>query len=281
MYSEVVRRQLEQIGFFEAEQVDYNTISCSMNVAERVIATDVVCIVAMGGGKVLDVCKYAAYITKTPLLSIPPTAANDGIVSFIAVLKRRDDRPRSIGCSIPSMVLIDLDIILASPSHLIRAGIDDTISNYMALKDWRIACQRGKDKMNEYSYLISQSALDVLLHSQFKSISPEFIRVLVNSVILSDIAKDLAGSSRPVSESEHLFSHALDYYSPRKNSYGIQVALGTIAILRLSGQDASDVLQYLQQFDVDINPAHLDIEEDVLYTVCSMQLKCVRIATRC
>lgn len=46
-----------------------------MDIAERCIMTDVNCIVGLGGGKVLDVCKYAAYISKTPFLSIPTTVA--------------------------------------------------------------------------------------------------------------------------------------------------------------------------------------------------------------
>ena len=263
LYGEIVRPQIESVGRIKQEIVDNNTISYSMNVAERVIASEVKCIVSMGGGKVLDVCKYAAYIAKTPLLSIPTTAANDGLASPIAVLKRQDDKPKSLGCAMPSMILIDLDVIVAGPKQLIKAGIGDTISNYMALQDWKLACDRGMDTMNEYAFLISQCALDALMKSQYQSISSDFIRVLVNSLVISGIAMDLSGNSRPVSGSEHLFSHALDYYCPQKNLHGIQVALGTVAVLKLIGQDYSQVLNYLRQFEVDINPAHLGIEEDI------------------
>lgn len=263
LYGDIVRPQIESVGCIEQEIVDNNTIAYSMNVAERVITTEVNCIVGMGGGKVLDVCKYAAYIAKTALLSIPTTATNDGLASPVAVLKCQDDRPKSLGCAIPSMVLVDLDVIAAGPKQLIKAGIGDTISNYMALQDWKLACDRGQDTMNEYAFLISQCALDSLMKSQYSSINSDFIRVLVNSLVISGIAMDLTGNSRPVSGSEHLFSHALDYYCPQKNLHGIQVALGTIAVLKLIGRDYSQVLSYLQQFEVDINPVHLGIEEDV------------------
>ena len=94
LYGKTVKEQISELGVIKEESVDYNTISYAMSVAERVIATDVDCIVGMGGGKVLDVCKYASYISKKPLLSIPTTMANDGIASPIAVLKRKDNKPK-------------------------------------------------------------------------------------------------------------------------------------------------------------------------------------------
>ena len=211
LYGNVVRSQIEQIGYLKEEIVDCNTISYAMSVAERVIATDIDCIVGVGGGKVLDVCKYAAYISKTVYLSIPTTAANDGLASPIAVLKRKDGKPKSLGCAMASMILVDTDIISSGPQRLIKAGIGDTISNYMALKDWDFAVAQGKDVMNGYAYLMSQTSLDVLMKTQYDYICPEFVEVLVKSLVLSGIAMDFAGSSRPVSGSEHLFSHALDY----------------------------------------------------------------------
>ena len=60
LYGSTVKSQLEQIGRLKTETVDHNTISYSMSVAERVIATDIDCIIGLGGGKVLDVCKYAS-----------------------------------------------------------------------------------------------------------------------------------------------------------------------------------------------------------------------------
>ncbi|MCD7790696.1 MAG: iron-containing alcohol dehydrogenase family protein [Bacteroides thetaiotaomicron] len=262
LYGNIVRPQIEKVGKLKEESVDYNTIAFSMLVAERVIATDIDCIVGMGGGKVLDVCKYAAYISKTPFLSIPTTMANDGIASPIAVLKRKDKKPKSLGCAVPAMLILDTEIVMSSPIQLIKAGIGDTISNYMALLDWEFACSRGKDEMNGYAYLMSKTSLDCLMKTQYSSICPEFIDVLANSLVISGIAMDFAGSSRPVSGSEHLFSHALDYYSEKKNLHGLQVALGTIAVLKILGRNSNDVVQYLKKFEVDVNPRTLEISEE-------------------
>ena len=132
----------------------------------------------------------------------------------------------------------------------------------MALLDWELACSKGKDEMNGYAYLMSQTSLDGLLKTQYDHVCPEFIEVLANSLVLSGIAMDYVGSSRPVSGSEHLFSHALDYYCEKPSLHGIQVALGTVAVLKLIGRDDSAVVDYLKRFEVDVNPAHLGIDED-------------------
>ena len=275
LYGKIVKKQISSVGRLKEETVDYNTISYAISIAERVIATDVNCIVGIGGGKVLDVCKYAAYISKVPYLSIPTTAANDGLASPIAVLKRQDDKPKSLGCAMASMILIDTNIIFNGPKQLIKAGIGDTISNYTALMDWELACKRNKDEMNGYAYLISQNALNVLMKTQYNSICPDFVSVLVNSLVLSGIAMDFAGSSRPVSGSEHLFSHALDYYSEVKNLHGIQVALGTVAVLKLLNFDYSEVLSYLNKFEVEINPQKLGINEDT-FVLCMQKATSMR-----
>ena len=262
LYGSIIRPQIEAVARIKEQTVNNNTIEYAMDVAERVIATDIDCIVAMGGGKTLDIGKYAAYVSKRPFLSIPTTMAHDGIVSPIAVLKRQDGKPKSLGCAMPSMMIMDTELIASCPSELIKAGIGDTISNYMALKDWDLAVSRGKDEMNGYAYMMSRTSLDALMKTQFDHICPEFLEVLANSLVLSGIAMDYAGSSRPVSGSEHLFSHALDYFCEKQNLHGFNVALGTVAVLKIIGEDAGPVIKYLKKFEVDVNPEHMEIPED-------------------
>ena len=275
LYGNIVKPQLEKVGLLKIEIVSNNTIEYAMNVAERVIATDIDCIVAMGGGKTLDVAKYAAFISKCPFLSIPTTVAHDGIVSPIAVLKRKDNKPKSLGCAMPSMIILDTKLVATCPTQLIKAGIGDTISNYMALKDWEFAVSKGKDVMNGFAYLMSKNSLDALMKSQFDCICPEFIDVLANSLVLSGIAMDFAGSSRPVSGSEHLFSHALDYYCEKQNLHGFNVALGTISVLKLLGFNYFEVLDYLKKFEVDINPQNMGIDID-MFVLCMQKATTMR-----
>ena len=174
------------------------------------------------------------------------------------------------------MLLIDTDLIINGPIELIKAGIGDTISNYTALLDWSFACERDKDEMNGYAFMMSETSLNALMKTQYETICPEFIDVLANSLVLSGIAMDFTGNSRPVSGSEHLFSHALDYYSEKKNFHGIQVALGTVAVLKLIDKSYSDVLSYLKKFEVEINPAKLGIDKDT-FVMCMQNAPAMRV----
>ncbi len=269
LYGDVVRDQLEELDEVTIRTDTINSIECAMNVASYLNEYDYACIIGLGGGRVLDVCKYAAHISKKPYLSIPTTAANDGMVSPIAVLMKEDGRPMSLGASMPTMTLIDIDVVASGPLATIKAGIGDTISNYMALKDWELAVERGKDTMYGYAYLMSKNSLDALMKTQFDTICPEFVEVLINSLVLSGIAMDFAGSSRPVSGSEHCFGHALDYYMEDRKLHGYQVALGTVAMLKMIGASCDEVIAYLKRFEVDVNPKTLGVDED-------MFIKCMR-----
>lgn len=273
LYGAMVRPQMESVARIKEQSVDCNTIAYAMEIAERVIATDIGCIAAMGGGRTLDVGKYAAFVSKRPFLSIPTTMAHDGIVSPIAVLKRQDGKPKSLGCAMPSAIILDTKLISTCPPQLIKAGIGDTISNYMALKDWDFAVSRGKDEMNGYAYMMSRTSLNALMKTQYDHICPEFIDVLANSLVLSGIAMDYAGSSRPVSGSEHLFSHALDYYCEKQNLHGLNVALGTVAVLKIIGEDPGEVTEYLKKFEVDVNPERMEISESTFVYCMSHAVK--------
>jgi len=273
LFGERVHGQLERLqdSSVITELISNNTLSYAMTFAEKIISTEVDYIVGLGGGKVLDVAKYAAYISKRPFISIPTTVASDGVASPVAVLMRNDDKPMSLNCVMPMVIILDVTLIMGSPKALIKAGIGDTISNYMALIDWEYACKLGKDKMNGYAYLMSQTALDALLKTKYTSISPDFIRILADTHVMSGIAMSFNGSSRPVSGSEHMFSHALDFYCDTRNLHGVQVALGTVAILKLIGRDYFEVVDYLRQFEIDVNPMGMGIP-------CDCFVKCIKAA---
>ncbi len=275
LFGHRIKPVLEKYGTLKEELIDQNTIEYAMRIAERIIATDIKFIVGLGGGKVLDVCKYAAYVSKTKFISIPTIVSNDGIASPIAVLKRQDGKPKSLGCAVPFALLVDLRVIMNSPIEYIKAGIGDTLSNFTALYDWKLAAKAKKETIKDLAYLMSSTAMDTLIGCRFNTFNYPFTKSLVQSLVLSGIAMDFAGTSRPCSGAEHLFSHALDYYADTHNLHGLQVALGSIVMAKLQKRDYDFLLSYLKHFEVDINPKTLNISKE-LFMTCMYQAKSLR-----
>ena len=70
--------------------------------------------------------------------------------------------------------------------------------------------------------------------------------MIVEALISSGVAACIAGSSRPCSGAEHLFSHAVDYLEPGIGLHGEKCGIGAILIAKLQGQDWKKIIQMLK-----------------------------------
>ncbi len=197
-------------------------------------------IVGIGGGKALDFGKYCAHLLKKPFISIPTSTSNDGFCSPNCSLLV-DGRRKSIKASIPFGVVIDLDIIKSCPEACFYSGLGDMISKVTALWDWKKAFQKGFERYNDFASLLAYNSLDLLFIKHSVDIhSPELQRSLTNSLLISGIAMEVAGTSRPASGSEHLISHALDALARYPQMHGIQVGVATYLCALLQNNPTTD-----------------------------------------
>ncbi|MGN7205177.1 iron-containing alcohol dehydrogenase [Pedobacter sp. SAFR-022] len=195
-------------------------------------------IIAIGGGKVLDVVKRVSYLTNLNHLSVPTIISNDGLISPISVIKNHHGKTESISGMMPMGVIIDLDIIQKSPVDYIRAAAGDILSNISATNDWILANKEKGESINDIGFHLSRSAANALIYFNRKVLKDKaFLRMIVQGQINSGIAMSLAGSSRPCSGSEHLISHAIDFLDLSKTNvlHGNQVA--SISLFTLFLQD--------------------------------------------
>ena len=76
--------------------------------------------------------------------------------------------------------------------------------------------------------MIAKKAVNSFVRTPFESIEEDlFIKELLDSLAMSGIANEIAGSSAPTSGSEHLISHALDKMLEQPQLHGIQVGIAT------------------------------------------------------
>ncbi|MCL2144269.1 MAG: iron-containing alcohol dehydrogenase family protein [Endomicrobia bacterium] len=207
--------------------------------------TDV--LIGIGGGKSLDYSKYCAHILKLPFISVPTSVSNDGFCSPGASLLVEGKR-KSVKSSIPYGVVADLDIIAGAPKETFYSGIGDMISKVTALWDWKQAFNKKLSSHNDFAAMLAYNSLDALYYagSQKKFNSSEFYSKLVNSLVLSGIAMEIAGSSRPASGSEHLISHALDQITAKPKMHGLQVGVAACLCSLLQNNKSEEIKAFLE-----------------------------------
>jgi glycerol-1-phosphate dehydrogenase [NAD(P)+] len=222
-------------------RVTEGTVEECAGLAQRLIAQDEDLVVAIGGGRVLDSAKYAAYRVGIEWIAVPTALANDGITSPVASLVDKDGIRQSLAARMPVGVLVDVQLISVAPPLTGRAGLGDLLSNLSAVRDWRLAEARGHDRCDEFSALIAEQAAESVLTIDALR-GKRALGSLARGLIMSGLAMAIAGSSRPCSGSEHLISHALDArLDVPKNAHGLQVGYGAL-LTSLLQEDLDDDL---------------------------------------
>jgi glycerol-1-phosphate dehydrogenase [NAD(P)+] len=221
------------------------------------------CIVGLGGGKSVDVGKLAASELDLPFFSVPTSASHDGIASPFASI-RGTKKHYSVKAKPPVGILADVDVIAAAPPRLFAAGCGDLVAKLTAVKDWQLA----RDAVGEYygTYAASLATMSAqLVIDNSKRMGREekpAVRDLVEALISSGVAAGIAGSSRPCSGSEHLFSHALEVICPGKGLHGEKCGIGTILSANMQGLDWRSVKKALKDVGAPTTAKEIEVTEE-------------------
>ena len=184
-------------------------------------------VVAIGGGKVIDAGKYAAFLKNLPFISVPTSSSSDGFSSASASLIV-DGRRTSVPARLAYGIIVDTEVIRTAPEKFIYSGIGDMISKITAIYDWVYESGKGCSQLNDFAVMIAKKAVNSFVRTHYQSNKDEiFFKELLDSLSMSGIANEIAGSSAPTSGSEHLISHALDQLLEQPQLHGIQVGVAT------------------------------------------------------
>lgn len=184
---------------------------------------------AVGGGTIIDAAKTSSGSQNIPFISVPTTVSHDGIASPLASIKG-SDKPYSILAQAPLAIIADTDVIAQAPRRFMISGCGDVISKFTAVKDWKLAHLEANEYYGEYAASLALMSAKLVMENadQIVSCQNEGLRVLLEALISCGVAMSIAGSSRPCSGSEHLFSHALDMLDSNHAMHGEQCGVGTI-----------------------------------------------------
>ena len=224
-------------------------------------------IVAIGGGRRLDVAKLAAARAGLVNIAVPTQLSHDGICSPVAVVPNAEGRAESLGAIAPRAVVISLPTLREAPVASIAAGLGDLLANPLALRDWALATERGLETIDQQAWDFSSEsfeAVEVFLDRDpaLSERDPDFLRHLADALVLSGMSMICSGTSRPASGGEHEISHAIDELYGGRGMHGAQVAFGCLVSIALYGDDVEPFKDRLRILGLPSHPTDLGFDEN-------------------
>jgi glycerol-1-phosphate dehydrogenase [NAD(P)+] len=246
-----------------AEDASFNGVK---EIEGKLENKDIDVIIGIGGGRCIDMGKMTANNLKKPFISMPTSASHDGISSPFVSL-RGGDKPYSIKVQTPIEIIGDLDLISNAPYRLIASGCGDLIAKITAIKDWELARDEKDEYFGEYaanlSFLGAKMILDISRKISGNQINLQVTRTIVEGLISSGVAAGIAGSSRPCSGSEHLFSHALEYIVKGEcGLHGERVGIGTILMAKLHKLNWKEIKTALETLGAPTTAKEIKVDEE-------------------
>jgi len=250
--------------------VDYIMVSSSTlwdvkAVEEKIQELKPQVLLGVGGGTKIDVAKLSSAHQNIPFMSIPTTASHDGIAGPLVSLKGLS-KPYSEMAQSPIAIIADTNIIAKASHRLTASGCGDVLAKFTAVRDWKLAHKIKNEYYGEYAASLAlMSAKLVMKNARLIQPSKENgIRVLLEALISCGVAMSIAGSSRPCSGSEHLFSHALDHVLPNSALHGEQCGVGAIMMAHLYGMKWERIKETLEKVGAPTTAKDLGVKPDYI-----------------
>lgn len=226
--------------------------------------TDLDFMIACGSGTIHDITRYYAYEHHMDFLSIPTAASVDGFVSTVAAMTWHGFK-KSFTAVSPVFVLADSAIFSQAPMRLTASGVGDLIGKYTSIADWKI----GHILTGEYISMpvveLEQKVLQDLIENLdgLQAHDFEAYENLMYGLLLSGLAMQMVGNSRPASGAEHHCSHLWEICAinePIDFYHGEKVGVG----LCLIAEVYKKALQHIKEGQYTVRE-HVDVELDLIH----------------
>ena len=194
-------------------------------------------IVAYGPGTIMDFGRYPAYKLGIPFVAVPTLASSDGFTANICSAILNGQKKSTPMCA-PVLVVADLDIIKGAPARLVASGINDILSKYISLLDWKVSHLVAGEYYCPMVADLAQEALDIMRKAADEYVATGVAdhEAMTMAQMKSGLTMQLLNHSRAASGAEHLMAHLVEMQPPRFESaegiHGECVGVGTFACIK-------------------------------------------------
>jgi glycerol-1-phosphate dehydrogenase [NAD(P)+] len=202
----------------------------------RRIAGEKACPVAIGSGVINDLVKYAAELAGTPYVCVPTAASMDGYAASGAAL-REGGFKRTLHCAAPVAIVADLCVIASAPKVMGAWGYGDLVGKLVAGVDWVIADALDEETLNPGPFAMVQGNLSAWLRNPagVRDRDRAALDGLMRGLVMSGLAMQAHGNSRPASGSDHQFAHLWEMeglaIDGQPVSHGACVGIGCVSMI--------------------------------------------------
>ena len=163
--------------------------------------------------------KRPAFRLNLPYIIVGTAPSMDGYASSVSPMIY-DGYKITYEAVAPMAIIGDTDVLCAAPEQMIAAGFGDMLGKLTARLDWVLAREVIGEHYCPTVAAMMARAVDKCL-AQAEGLSrrePEAIVGLMEGLILSGIAMQMLGYSRPASGAEHHIAHYFEMKAMREGS---------------------------------------------------------------
>lgn len=238
-YSQSYLQSINSIKSYDLYTVSNKTKSNKTNIIINNNINQYSVIIGLGRWKTINFAKYISYKSGIPLISIPTTISNEDLVNPKIVYKVNDNYKFLIS-NLPTVIIIDLNIISRNSKEEVLSGICDILSKLNAISDLKLYYNKYKQNYSEYAILLVKTSIQTVLRNLPKICAEREsgLQTLIEALIGCGFAMEISGSRYVCEGAEHLFFYALESIEEHYNlNHGEICLIGAIIGQHLHGRN--------------------------------------------